>query len=91
MERIDCVVIDAGVIELAVARTFSQAGREIVVLEAANEIGTGTGTRSRNSKVIHAGLYYLQHSLKAKFCVSGRKALSTGFEWTLAAYSHSIC
>jgi L-2-hydroxyglutarate oxidase LhgO len=73
MERIDCVVIGAGVVGLAVARSLAQAGREVVVLEAANEIGTGIS--SRNSEVIHAGIYYPQDSLKASFCVAGRNAL----------------
>ncbi|MGZ3159258.1 MAG: NAD(P)/FAD-dependent oxidoreductase [Burkholderiaceae bacterium] len=73
MERIDCVVIGAGVVGLAVARSLAQAGREVVVLEAANEIGTGIS--SRNSEVIHAGIYYPQNSLKASFCIAGRHAL----------------
>ena len=73
MEHINCVVIGAGVVGLAVARALAQAGREVVVLEAANSIGCGTS--SRNSEVIHAGIYYPRDSLKARFCVEGRHAL----------------
>jgi L-2-hydroxyglutarate oxidase LhgO len=73
MERIDCVVIGAGVVGLAVARALAQAGREVVVLEADKAIGTGTS--SRNSEVIHAGIYYPANSLKASTCVSGKAAL----------------
>jgi L-2-hydroxyglutarate oxidase LhgO len=73
MEKIDCVVIGAGVVGLAVARVLAAAGREVVVLEAAAAIGTGNS--SRNSEVIHAGIYYPNTSLKAKYCVSGRKKL----------------
>ena len=67
----NCVVIGAGVVGLAVARAL--AGREVVVLEAAKSIGTGTS--SRNSEVIHAGIYYPRDSLKARFCVEGKHAL----------------
>jgi L-2-hydroxyglutarate oxidase LhgO len=73
MERVDCVVIGAGVIGLAVARRLAQAGREVIVLEAAE--GIGTVTSSRNSEVIHAGIYYPAGSLMARMCVSGRHAL----------------
>jgi L-2-hydroxyglutarate oxidase LhgO len=73
MERVDCVVIGAGVIGLAVARRLGQAGREVIVLEAAE--GIGTVTSSRNSEVIHAGIYYPAGSLMARMCVSGRHAL----------------
>lgn len=73
MEKLDCVVIGAGVVGLAVARALAQAGREVVVLEAAGTIGAGAS--SRNSEVIHAGLYYPQDSLKARLCVAGRAAL----------------
>ncbi|GAB6388602.1 NAD(P)/FAD-dependent oxidoreductase [Stutzerimonas marianensis] len=73
MERVDCVVIGAGVVGLAVARALAQAGREVLILEAEGAIGTGTS--SRNSEVIHAGIYYPQGSLKARLCVAGRDAL----------------
>jgi L-2-hydroxyglutarate oxidase LhgO len=73
MEKVDCVVIGAGVIGLAVARRLAQAGREVIVLEAAE--GIGTVTSSRNSEVIHAGIYYPAGSLMARMCVSGRHAL----------------
>jgi L-2-hydroxyglutarate oxidase LhgO len=73
MDRVDCVVIGAGVIGLAVARRLAQAGREVIVLEAAE--GIGTVTSSRNSEVIHAGIYYPAGSLMARMCVSGKRAL----------------
>jgi L-2-hydroxyglutarate oxidase LhgO len=70
MDRVDAVVIGAGVVGLAVARALALQGREVWVLEAANAIGTGTS--SRNSEVIHAGIYYPQGSLKARLCVQGK-------------------
>jgi L-2-hydroxyglutarate oxidase LhgO len=73
MEKVECVVIGAGVIGLAVARRLARSGREVVVLEAAE--GIGTVTSSRNSEVIHAGIYYRSGSLMARFCVSGKQAL----------------
>src|SRR5260370_11193170 len=73
MDKVDCVVIGAGVIGLAVARQLAQAGREVIVLEAAE--GIGTVTSSRNSEVIHAGIYYRAGSLMAQMCVSGKRAL----------------
>ncbi len=73
MDRVECVVIGAGVIGLAVARRLAQAGREVIVLEAAE--GIGTVTSSRNSEVIHAGIYYKAGSLMASMCVAGKKAL----------------
>jgi L-2-hydroxyglutarate oxidase LhgO len=73
MERVDAVVIGAGVVGLAVARALALAGREVIVLEAAD--GIGTETSSRNSEVIHAGIYYPPGSLKARFCVAGKSAL----------------
>ena len=72
-ENIDCAVIGAGVIGLAAARGLALAGREVVVLEAAEAIGTGIS--ARNSEVIHAGIYYARDSLKARFCVAGRDML----------------
>ncbi|SDT43646.1 L-2-hydroxyglutarate oxidase LhgO [Bradyrhizobium canariense] len=73
MDRVDCVVIGAGVIGLAVARRLAKAGREVIILEAAE--GIGTVTSSRNSEVIHAGIYYPAGSLMARMCVSGKRAL----------------
>ena len=73
MDRIDCVVVGAGVVGLAVARRLARAGREVVVLEAAEDIGTVTS--SRNSEVIHAGIYYKAGSLMARLCVSGKRLL----------------
>jgi len=73
MDRIECVVIGAGVVGLAVARALALAGREVVILEAEDAIGTHTS--SRNSEVIHAGIYYPKGSLKARACVEGRKRL----------------
>ncbi len=73
MEKVDCVVVGAGVIGLAVARRLAQAGREVIILEAAE--GIGTVTSSRNSEVIHAGIYYSAGSLMARMCVSGKRAL----------------
>ena len=73
MERVDVLVIGAGVVGLAVARRLALAGREVVVAEAAEAIGTGVS--SRNSEVIHAGIYYPKGSLKARLCVAGREAL----------------
>ena len=73
MDRLDCVVIGAGVVGLAVARELALQGRDVLVLEAGNAIGTGTS--SRNSEVIHAGIYYPQGSLKARLCVRGRDLL----------------
>jgi L-2-hydroxyglutarate oxidase LhgO len=72
-ERIECAVIGAGVVGLAIARRLAMSGREVVVLEA--EEAFGTHTSSRNSEVIHAGIYYPTASLKARLCVAGRKAL----------------
>ena len=73
MDQIDTVVIGAGVVGLAVARAVALRGREVLVLEAADAIGTGTS--SRNSEVIHAGIYYAAGSLKARLCVEGKALL----------------
>src|SRR4026209_2849533 len=73
MEELDAAVIGAGVVGLAVARALAQAGREVVILEAEDAIGTHTS--SRNSEVIHAGIYYPKGSLKAKSCVAGKELL----------------
>jgi L-2-hydroxyglutarate oxidase LhgO len=73
MEQIDAVVIGAGVVGLAVGRALALTGREVMVLEAENAIGTSTS--SRNSEVIHAGIYYPAGSLKARLCVQGKDLL----------------
>src|SRR3977135_2056352 len=73
MDKVDCVVIGAGVIGLAAPRRLALAGREVVVLEEAE--GIGTVTSSRNSEVIHAGIYYPAGSWMARMCVSGKQAL----------------
>jgi len=73
MDEIDCAVIGAGVVGLAVARELASRGSEVLVLEAEGAIGTGTS--SRNSEVIHAGIYYPQGSLKARLCVEGNRRL----------------
>jgi len=70
MDKVECVVIGAGLVGLAVARALAVAGREVVILEAEDAIGTHTS--SRNSEVIHAGIYYPKGSLKARACVAGR-------------------
>jgi len=72
-EKTDCVVIGAGVVGLAIARRMALAGREVIVLESEGEIGVHTS--SRNSEVIHAGIYYPKGSLKARLCVAGRDML----------------
>ncbi len=73
MDRVECVVVGAGVIGLAVARALALAGREVIVAEAEGLIGSITS--SRNSEVIHAGIYYPAGSLKARLCVAGRDML----------------
>ena len=73
METVDAVVVGAGVIGLAVARRLALAGREVLILEA--EARFGTQTSSRNSEVIHAGLYYPTGSRKARLCVRGKELL----------------
>lgn len=73
METVDAVVVGAGVVGLAVARALALAGREVLVLE--RETAIGTGVSSRNSEVIHGGLYYAPGSLKARLCVRGKALL----------------
>lgn len=84
MDKIDCVVIGAGVVGLAIARELAMAGHEVIVLEKENAIGTDTS--SRNSEVIHAGIYYPTNSLKAKLCVTGNKLLYAYCEQHQVAY-----
>lgn len=73
IDSVDAIVIGAGVVGLAVARALALQGREVMVLEAANAIGTGIS--ARNSEVIHSGMYYPTRSLKASLCVQGRAQL----------------
>ena len=73
MDKVDVVVVGAGVVGLACARALAQAGQEVIVLEA--EADFGSGVSSRNSEVIHAGIYYPAGSLKARLCVEGRERL----------------
>jgi L-2-hydroxyglutarate oxidase LhgO len=82
MERMDCVVIGAGVVGLAIARALALAGREVLILESREAIGTGIS--SRNSEVIHAGMHFQSDSLKARFCVAGNAMLRS------FAASHSV-
>ena len=78
MENADCVIIGAGVIGLAIGRSLAEAGRDVLILEEKEHIGMETS--SRNSEVVHAGIYYPKNSLKAKLCVSGRKLIYDFFE-----------
>jgi L-2-hydroxyglutarate oxidase LhgO len=73
MDKVDCIVIGAGVVGLAVAARLAEAGSEVLVLERGGEIGQGIS--SRNSEVIHAGIYYPRGSLKARLCVDGKQRL----------------
>src|SRR5580704_9948597 len=76
MESVECLVVGAGVIGLAVGRALARAGREVVVVEREN--GIGAGVSSRNSEVIHAGIYYPTGLDKTRLCVDG-KAMLHGF------------
>jgi L-2-hydroxyglutarate oxidase LhgO len=82
VEKLDAVVIGAGVVGLAIARALAMGGREVVILEAEEAIGTHTS--SRNSEVIHAGIYYPAGSLKARSCAEGKALL---YEYCL---SHGV-
>lgn len=73
MPDVDTVVVGAGIVGLAVARALAVAGREVIILERHSRIGSETS--SRNSEVIHAGLYYPPGSLRARLCVSGKEML----------------
>ncbi len=73
MDRVETVIVGAGVVGLAVGRALALSGREVLVLESENAMGTGTS--SRNSEVIHAGIYYAAGSLKARLCVQGKEQL----------------
>lgn len=72
---IECVVVGAGVVGLAVARALARSGREVILVESGE--GIGVGISSRNSEVIHAGIYYPSGSLKAQVCVEGKQRLYT--------------
>lgn len=72
-ESVDTVVVGAGVVGLAVARALAKSGREVIVLEARETIGTETS--SRNSEVVHAGIHYPKDSNMARLCVEGRRML----------------
>lgn len=72
-QPVDCVVIGAGVVGLAVARTLALEGREVIVLEKTGLIGSEIS--ARNSEVIHAGIYYAPGSLKARLCIAGKQKL----------------
>jgi L-2-hydroxyglutarate oxidase LhgO len=72
-ERVHTIVVGAGVVGLAIARAEAMAGREVLVLEAEGRFGTGTS--SRNSEILHAGIFHPPASLKARLCVAGRRAL----------------
>ena len=72
-QKLDCAVIGGGVVGLAIARNLAQLGRQVVLFEAEKSIGLHTS--SRNSEVIHAGIYYPTGSLKARLCVQGRRML----------------
>ncbi|HEX2531866.1 MAG TPA: NAD(P)/FAD-dependent oxidoreductase [Burkholderiaceae bacterium] len=84
MDKVDCVVIGAGVIGLAVARALAGTGREVLVIESHPAIGMETSSRS--SEVIHAGLYYPTGSLKARLCIAGRERLYRYCEERAIAY-----
>ena len=73
MNEVDCVVVGAGVVGLAIARRLAETGRDVIVLEQAATIGSETS--SRNSEVIHAGIHYRPGSLMARMCVAGKQAL----------------
>jgi L-2-hydroxyglutarate oxidase LhgO len=73
MDTVDVVVVGAGVVGLAAARELAARGRDTLILEAAERFGSGAS--SRNSEVIHAGIYYPHDSLKARLCVAGRDRL----------------
>jgi L-2-hydroxyglutarate oxidase LhgO len=73
LDHVQAIVIGAGVVGLAIARRLAMAGHEVLILEAERAIGTGVS--SRNSCVVHAGIYYEAGSVKARVCVAGKHAL----------------
>jgi len=87
MQSVETVVVGAGVVGLAIAQELASAGREVLILEAADRFGSGIS--ARNSEVIHAGLYYEPGSLKARLCVEGRHRL---YAWCEArGVAHRRC
>ncbi|MCQ0092226.1 NAD(P)/FAD-dependent oxidoreductase [Roseovarius sp. M141] len=87
MDKVEYIVVGAGVVGLAIARRLAESGKEVLILEQAGAFGTETS--SRNSEVIHAGIYYTAGSLKARLCVEGR-ALLYDYART-RAIPHSQC
>ena len=73
VEKIDCIVIGAGVVGLAIARSLAMAGREVIILESENTYGTHTSTR--NSGCIHAGINYPPGSIKNQLAIRGKNLL----------------
>jgi|SRR5271155_5609078 len=73
MESVGCLVVGAGVVGLAVTRALARAGREVIVVESGS--GIGEGVSSRNSEVIHAGIYYPTGLNKTQLCVDGKAML----------------
>ncbi len=73
MENVDVLIVGAGVVGLAIAAKVSQQFNDVLVIDKNNSFGEETS--SRNSEVIHAGIYYPKNSLKAKFCVQGKQLL----------------
>ncbi len=87
MDRVETVVVGAGVVGLAVAQALAASGREVLVLEREPQFGSGIS--ARNSEVVHAGLYYAPGSLKARLCVEGRERL---YAWCESrGVSHRRC
>ncbi|MEO5641517.1 MAG: NAD(P)/FAD-dependent oxidoreductase [Sphingomicrobium sp.] len=84
MDQVECIVVGAGAVGLAIARALAIAGHEVVIVEGERHIGSATS--SRNSEVIHAGIYYPPGSLKARLCVAGRKRLYDHVERTHVPY-----
>ena len=73
MDKVECIVLGAGAVGLAVARALALRGHEPIILDAGPIIGSGTS--SRNSEVVHAGIYYPADSVKARACVEGKARL----------------
>jgi len=71
--EVECLVVGAGVVGLAVARALAKQGKDVILIEQTE--GIGNGISSRNSEVIHAGIYYPKGSLKARLCVEGKELL----------------